>query len=79
VIVVIVCTGILAMLMVTYLLARGGRWSQRDAIPPRHLPSELQRQELDRLAFQHRVRTRAILDSALHNIQKAAGEHRNGR
>jgi hypothetical protein len=79
VIVVIVCTGILGMLMVTYLLARGGRWRQGDAIPPRHLPSELQRQELDRLAFQHRVRTRAILDSALHNIQKAAGEHRNGR
>lgn len=78
-IVVIVCTGVLGMLMVTYLLARGGRWSHRDAIPPRQLPSELQRQELDRLAFQHRVRTRAILDSALHNIQKAAGEHRNCR
>jgi hypothetical protein len=79
VIVVTVCAGILGMLMVTYLLARGGRRSRRDAIPPRHLPSELQRQELDRLAFQHRVRTRVILDSALHNIQKAAGEHRNGR
>ena len=75
----IVCTCILVMLMFTYLLARHGRWSREDAIPPRRLPTELQRQELDRLAFQHRIRTRAILDSALHDIKKVAGEHRNGR
>lgn len=75
----IVCTSILAMIGVTYLLARSGRWSRRHAIPPRHLPTELQRQELDRLAFQHRVRTRAILDSALHDIQQTAGQHRKRR
>ena len=73
---VIVAVGILVAVGVIYGLARSGRWTPRSQ---RHLPSELQIQELDRLAFQHRIRTRAILDSALHRIERTASEHRDGR
>jgi len=79
VILAIVCICIPVGLGVLYGLARSGRWIPRSPIPPRHLPTELQRQELDRRAFQHRIRTRAILDSALHDIHRAVREHRDER
>jgi hypothetical protein len=79
VIALIVTASILSCIGALYLVARSGRWSPQRAIPPRHLPTELQCQELDRLAFQHRIRTRAVLDSALRDIKRATGEHRSGR
>jgi hypothetical protein len=75
----IACAVILVVLVATYLLARSDRRCGGDVVPPHRLPTELQRQEFDRLSYEHRVRTRAILDSALHSIQKVAGEHRNDR
>ena len=75
----IVTASILCCVGALYLVVRSGRWSPGTRIPPRHLSTDLQRQELDRLAFQHRIRTRAVLDSALRDIKKAAGEHRSGR
>jgi hypothetical protein len=44
-----------------------------------HLPVELQHQELDRRAFHHGVRSRAVLDAALHEIQQVAREQREDR
>jgi hypothetical protein len=79
VIVIFICVGIPVASGVIYRLARRWRRTLSTPIPPFQLPSGLQEQELDRLAFQHRIRTRAILDRAHHDIHTAASEHRNKR
>lgn len=75
----VVSASILGSVGVAYALARRGRWSREGVVPKSQLPTALQRQELDRLAFRHRVRTRAVLDAAIHDIQKAAREYRSDR
>jgi hypothetical protein len=79
VIALVVCASIACSVGVVYLLARSGRLNQGGSVPHRHLPTELQRQELDRLAFGHRVRTRAVIDRAMHDINRAARQHRDGQ
>lgn len=78
-IVLVLSASILGSVGVAYALARRGRWSREGVVPKSRLPTALQRQELDRMAFRHRVRTRAVLDAAIHDIQKAAGEYRAER